>query len=160
MKYIEGDLIELFEQGEFDVLVHGCNCRKKMKSGIAAQIVEKYPPVNDADLLSNDNAEEKLGSFECVVISEKDCKSIINAYTQLNYGRDKNIVYVSYPAVRSVFRAITSYALNFQKAYGYKYRFGIPKIGCGLANGDWDIVSRIIEEETIGLDITVVEYKK
>jgi len=40
MKYqeIEGDLIKLAKQGEFDVITHGCNCHNIMGAGIALQM--------------------------------------------------------------------------------------------------------------------------
>ena len=38
MKTIKGDLIKLAQDGEFDVIVHGCNCMCTMSAGIAKQI--------------------------------------------------------------------------------------------------------------------------
>lgn len=38
-------------------------------------------------------------------------------------------------------------------------RIGLPKIGAGLAGGDWEISSRIIEEELAREDLTLVELK-
>jgi len=39
-------------------------------------------------------------------------------------------------------------------------RIGYPKIGAGLAGGDWEIIAAIIiiEEELAGEDHTLVEY--
>jgi hypothetical protein len=34
-----------------------------------------------------------------------------------------------------------------------------PKIGAGLAKGDWSIIASIIEEELAGEDHTLVEYE-
>jgi hypothetical protein len=38
-------------------------------------------------------------------------------------------------------------------------RIGYPKIGAGLARGDWALLARIIDEELAGEDHTVVEYE-
>jgi O-acetyl-ADP-ribose deacetylase (regulator of RNase III) len=35
-------------------------------------------------------------------------------------------------------------------------RIGYPKIGAGLAGGDWNIISSIIDKELIGEDHTLV----
>jgi hypothetical protein len=35
-----------------------------------------------------------------------------------------------------------------------------PKIGAGLAKGDWNIISSIIEEELVGEDHTLVEHQR
>ncbi|WP_219653851.1 hypothetical protein [Pseudomonas sp. MAG002Y] len=37
-------------------------------------------------------------------------------------------------------------------------RIGYPRIGAGLAEGDWAIISALINEELAGLDPTLVEY--
>lgn len=34
----------------------------------------------------------------------------------------------------------------------------MPRIGCGLAGGDWEVVLGIIEEELEGLEVTVYEW--
>lgn len=33
MKYIIGDLLKLADDGQFDVIVHGCNCFNTMGAG-------------------------------------------------------------------------------------------------------------------------------
>ena len=37
-------------------------------------------------------------------------------------------------------------------------RIGYPLIGAGLAKGDWQVISKIIEEELEGEDHTLVEF--
>ena len=37
-------------------------------------------------------------------------------------------------------------------------RIGYPKIGAGLAGGDWTLIASIIEEELAGEDHTLVEF--
>lgn len=158
MKYVKGNLLELFEAGEFDMIVHGCNCRKKMKSGIAAQIVKEYPSVGYRDWLTSDVPESKLGCVDFIHLP--DGRIITNAYTQLNYGRDKSIVYVDYVAIRECFRKIDKYVSNLERLYNKNIKIGIPKIGCGLANGDWNVVESILQEDDFQfLDLTVVEYE-
>ena len=49
LKHTKGNLIDLAEQGEFDVIVHGCNCQNTMGSGIAKEIKERYPLAYRAD---------------------------------------------------------------------------------------------------------------
>ncbi len=44
-----------------------------------------------------------------------------------------------------------------QKQYSGR-RIGIPKIGAGLAGGDWARIAAIIEEELAGEDVTLVEF--
>ena len=55
-----------------------------------------------------------------------------------------------YDAIRGAFREIkTRYAGK---------RIGYPRIGAGLAGGDWDTIATIIDEELGGEDHTLVEF--
>lgn len=154
MKYVKGDLVEMLDNGEFDAIIHGCNCFCKMKSGIAKQITDRWPVVAEVDSLTIKGDESKLGTYKkCYVETKDDIGMVINAYTQYYYGYDGK-QYVDYNAIGDIFNNINRYG-------GYRLlKFGIPKIGCGLAGGDWDVVSHIIKEAAPDLDITVVEYIK
>ena len=43
MKQRNGDLIRMFSGGEFDLIVHGCNCFHTMGAGIAGTIAKQFP---------------------------------------------------------------------------------------------------------------------
>lgn len=152
MKIVEGDLLKLFEQGEFDVIVHGCNCFSTFGAGIALQIKNKYPIAYQADRQTPSGDKSKLGKFSLAAIINPNNKTrqyIVNAYTQYHYGRDK--VNVDYDALRNCFKAIK---LQFSGL-----RIGFPAIGAGLAGGDWNIISEIIDTELKNEDTTLVVYK-
>lgn len=141
MKVIQGNLLHLAEQGHFDVILHGCNCFNTMGAGIAKQIKQRYPSVALADAQGVRGDYDKLGTVEFVNVG----KFLIgNAYTQYRYGGKQ----VDYNAIRSCFRQVSEI---FKTA-----RIGYPKIGAGLAGGDWKIISSIIDEELEGMDHTVV----
>lgn len=156
MKEIKGDLIALAKQGEFDVIVHGCNCFCTMGSGIAAQVRRYFPVAYNADRLTVAGDKSKLGKYSCAVTSVFDewglinQLTIINAYTQYAFGSDK--VHVDYEAIAKIL-----HSLNMHFA-GSDLKFGIPFIGAGLAGGDWVRIKKIIEENTRHIDLTVVEY--
>ena len=63
---------------------------------------------------------------------------IANAITQKYYGSDKR--HVNYSAVVSCFEE----ALSKARAYDYDLHF--PKIGAGLAGGDWNIIEQLIND--------------
>lgn len=77
---------------------------------------------------------------------------IFNLYTQFRYGNDR--VHVDYDAVRDSMQAMKDYLQMFFYQYEAA-KIGIPKIGCGLAGGDWEVVSQIIEEVFDDKDIYV-----
>lgn len=45
-----GDLLQLALAGEFDVIVHGCNCFGDMGKGIALAVKQQFPEAYQADL--------------------------------------------------------------------------------------------------------------
>ena len=52
LKHAKGNLIDMAEAGEFDVIVHGCNCQNTMGSGIAKEMRARYPGVYQADCIA------------------------------------------------------------------------------------------------------------
>ncbi len=146
MKHIVGDLIALANEGKFDVIIHGCNCFRKMGAGIALAIKGEFPAAYFADQMTKHGDKSKLGTYSSAVLEKI---VVVNAYTQYDYRRSSQ-PNVSYPAIREVFKKI-------KKEFSGK-RIGYPKIGAGLAGGDWNIISKIIDEELEGEDHTFVEF--
>ena len=143
MKYLTGNLITMALNGEFDVIVHGCNCHNRMKSGFAKELVERIPEAEAADNKTIHGDEDKLGNYSMAI---KGNLFVVNAYTQYRYGTDQ--VQVDYGAMRDVFKLI-------KRDFSGK-RIGFPLIGCGLAGGDWNKVSAIIDDVLVGENYTCV----
>lgn len=155
MNKVQGDLIELAIQGDFNIIVHGCNCFNTMGSGIAKQIRNVFPEAYEVDQLTVKGDRKKLGTYTYFKHFDKDLDRdffIINAYTQYNY-LPRNVVNVDYEAITSAFKEIN-------KQFGGKgNHLAYPKIGAGLAGGDWDIISKIINDQLNELKHTLVEYQ-
>lgn len=150
MKTKHGDLIQLALAGEFDVIVHGCNCFCTMGAGIAKTIKQKFPQAYQADLETPKGEASKLGSISQATVTTSNGELVVvNGYTQFNWkGRGRK---ADYEAIRKVFKAI--------KASFSGLRIGYPAIGAGLAGGDWTVIANIIEEELEGEDHTFVIYQ-
>jgi len=165
---IEGDLIKLAKSGVFDVIAHGCNCRCKMGAGIAPQMAKAFGC--DRFEMEHYTGIEKLGNidYETFVLGEnaiwslEDAKNnrnepelaVVNAYTQYNYGRnheDGDEIPFSYEAFTLCMRKI-NYVFNGK-------HIGLPRIGAGLAGGDWKIIKAIIQKELKDCRVTIVIYK-
>ena len=151
MKQVTGDLIEMAKLGYFDVIVHGCNCFCTMGAGIAKQIKAEFPEAYAIDCLTDSGDKNKLGTINYVYIPEYNLY-VVNAYTQYDYRSYKDPKPCDYFAIRKVFSLINrqSRLLNPHPRIGY------PKIGAGLAGGNWDAISQIIDRELEGLDHTLV----
>jgi O-acetyl-ADP-ribose deacetylase (regulator of RNase III) len=143
---IQGDLIKMAKNGDFDVIVHGCNCFCNMGKGIAAQIKKEFPDAYRADTYTERGSKTKLGGLSFVRM--KEGLVVVNAYTQYDYrGSEPNI---DYTALRSAFKKI-------KKEFAGR-KIGYPKIGAGLAGGDWNVIKEIISEELKGENHTLVVF--
>ncbi len=150
MNVVYGDLLHLAREGEFDVIIHGCNCFCTMGAGIAKSVKMSFPEAFKADKLTVKGDKDKLGTYSCAdFVIEGHHLSVVNAYTQFDW-RGKGLK-VDYKAIKNVFMAI-------QKDFSGK-RIAYPLIGAGLAGGDWTIIFEIIESALDGEDHTLVKYK-
>jgi O-acetyl-ADP-ribose deacetylase (regulator of RNase III) len=152
---VRGDLIQLAQSGSFDAITHGCNCFCSMKAGIAVSMAKTFKCSNSINFplegIEHKGDINKLGQIESnyalPVIQGPNAKlQIINSYTQYGYGIDK--VNLDYEALTLCMRKIN------QEFKGYK--IGLPKIGAGLAKGDWNRIKEIIQTELKDCDVTVV----
>lgn len=50
MKTVTGDLLKFAQVGDFDLIVHGCNCHCTMGAGIAKGVKSLFPEACQADL--------------------------------------------------------------------------------------------------------------
>lgn len=148
VKQIKGNLITLAKKGEFEVILHGCNIFCTMGSGIAKSIKEEWPEAYDVDLLTKSGDTSKLGTISFT--HNIPNLTIVNCYTQEKYGRDVK-VYADYDAIEKAMIEVKSQFLG--------KKIGMPKIGAGLARGDWSIILPIIEKVFCdpGDDVTIVE---
>ena len=146
IKYIDGDLVK--EAELFDVIAHCCNCFCTMGAGIAPQIKAKFPEAYEVDCETIKGDESKLGT---ITFTENTQPIVVNLYGQYDYtGRRHGEMDLDYDALRSALRAM--------KEEFSGLLFGMPKIGAGLAGGDWDVIEAIIEEELEGERVIIVNY--
>jgi len=156
-KVISGDIIKLAKKGYFDAIIHGCNCQHNMGAGLAKQIALEFPEAKTAD----DNfTNPSMGDYSWARVLSHDF-TIYNLYSQFWYGAP-----YGHP------RALDSQIYNFDTRIGRENAItrglkrinalcegkivGVPKIGCGLACGNWDIVKPIIEKEMKGCFLTFI----
>lgn len=157
---IEGNLITLALEGKFDVIAHGCNCFCTMGAGIALPMAQTF----GADIIDNEyeaeyykclewHRSEKLGNIDWYYPKNDlniDCPDnliVVNAYTQYHLGPNLDI------------DALTLCLRKMNFSFSGKH-IGLPQIGCGIAGGDWNIVSEIIKKELANCKVTVVIFDK
>ncbi len=152
---IKGDLIVELMKMKYDAIVHGCNCFCTMGKGIAKTIKLKFPEAYAEDCKTAIGDKNKLGTYTKADVSKKTGKPgtyIINAYTQYDYRKtyDGTNINVDYGAIKNVFTSINKDFMG--------KKIGIPKIGAGLAGGDWNRIVEIINSVTPDINIELVEF--
>jgi O-acetyl-ADP-ribose deacetylase (regulator of RNase III) len=144
IKFEYGDLIQKAEEGQFDVIIHGCNCFCAMGKGIALPIKKSWPEAYEADKKTKKGDREKLGSYS---LAEVDGLTIINLYTQYNYGSKDKADFDPY----ALEKGLEKVKENFSGK-----RIGLPAIGSGLGKGNWIVIKDIIGKKLRDEDVTVV----
>lgn len=139
---------------EKGVIMHQVNCQNIMGAGVAKTIYLKHPLVKQAfhDLAKKEpynTPSKRFGLVQPIRINEQ--LIVLNSFSQLYYGRNKNIKYTDESALIKNLKKLDVYAKERNlPAY-------VPeKIGCNLANGDWNKIKDFIENET---DIIICALK-
>lgn len=138
--YKTGDILNSTE----NIICHQVNEDGLMGGGLALQIARTYPCVEREYKEFCKQFEKALyGQYQ--VVNIRDRKYIANCFTQRKYVTNID-------DLKKVFRGLLESCKlnNFTIAVPYKY-------GCGIANGDWNIVSKIFEElsHEYGIDINI-----
>lgn len=138
---IKGDLFDATQ----DIIAHGCNCSGGFGSGVAGTMAKKHNLAQQKYWNKFQIEGWRLGDVQFV---ESKGKIIANCGTQKKY-LPRGIRHVDYDAVRTVMEKLYKYCKENNKS------IAIPKIGSGLAGGDWKIIKNIINDVFVDLDIYV-----
>ena len=160
----KGNLLDMAERGEFDIIVHGANCICVMGSGIAREIKARFPQAAQADAATAAHDYGKLGTYteaQCGGVDGHEF-TIINAYTQFkpaSHHTHDVFEYLSFEMIlQKLVYAISHHAVS-------DVRVGFPYIGMGLANGDAmtiieSIKSFAVKISALGGTVTMVEFER
>lgn len=155
LEHAKGNLLDMAEKGDFELIIQGCNCFNTMGGGIAKEIRERYPYVAEVDALTTKGDYNKLGNYtkNVVVVNKEHSFVVINAYTQFGMSSGEDVF------------EYTAFELILQKMlrlYG-TFNIGLPYIGMGLAGGNKEVIIEMIEEfannvTNKGGSVTLVEF--
>lgn len=154
MNLVQGDLIQMGKDNQFDIILHGCNCFNIMGAGIAAKIAQEFPDAYLADQETVRGDPGKLGTYS---IGMHGRLVILNCYTQFKTSAFAGQDVFEYTAFDRVLEKISA-------RFG-KWRIGLPMIGMGLAGGDPEKIIPMIEGFSNrmtrqGGTVTLVEWQK
>lgn len=151
MKYteIKGNLLDF--PNNIQAIAQNCNCHCIQGAGIALQIKKRYPAAYEADLKTKSGDWFKMGKFSKAQVNKN--QYIYNIYGQFDMGGERALDYEAiYNGLENVKNDLIK---NKIKSIGF------PKfMGCGLAGGNWNIVSTMIKEvfDETNINVYIVEY--
>lgn len=152
-KYINDDLLNSKYDNIDRIICHIVNNKGGMGKGFALSLSQKYPKVKDkykewyAKSLLYGDAKFKLGCIQDVWIDEK--LNIINMLCQNGYKSNDNKVPLDYMALEMCLIQVNDM---------YKDReIWMPKIGSGLAGGDFNEIEKIINRILKERDVFIFE---
>jgi len=135
--HTKGNLLDLAEAGEFDVILHGCNCFNSMSGGIAREIRERYSQAEEADSETVRGDFNKLGTWSSFAVKSTSNEfEVLNCYTQ--YDTSSGGDAFEYTAFQLILEKVSH-------SYGDQ-SIGLPHIGMGLAGGDKKVIMAMIDK--------------
>lgn len=156
--------IELIQGDIFDthnvVIAHGVNCRGGFGSGIAGQIAKKYPKVREEYLKYHNEVGWQLADIQIIGCGELmgptstnpnsyyKPRIIVNCATQDAY-LPRGVLHANYHAIERVCKKLRHFCKE------ENHTLALPKIGCGLAGGDWNAVEEIYQNVFHDMDVKV-----
>lgn len=173
VRIIDGNVLD----STADIIAHQVNCQFVMGAGVAKAISRKYPHVylsykklrRNGDLLKSDSSQF-LGRCHMAAFTDpKDKKEqdsnhfeiklryIANLFGQDQYGNDGK-QYTNYQALQCSLYSMKRWALF--NPYGDVKTIAFPYgMGAGLGGGDWDVISKMIEDTFRDTDIEIQYWK-
>ena len=151
MKILEHSSILDVEEG---IICHQVNCIGVMKAGLAKQVKARWPDVfkQYASLCQSckDMPGQLLGKVQDIAVSDK--LVIANCFGQVYPG---NGLMTCYEAWKHIITQLLDAASYFgSNAIHLPYM-----VGCGLAGGDWKVMSEVLENGFKGHDVEVMLHK-
>lgn len=153
LEYVVGDATRPQANG-VKILVHCVNNVGKWGRGFVVAISNRWEEPEAAyrklfrDLGPN-KFRNLLGQIQLVRVSSDIV--VANLFGQDGVGRDPKPI--RYEALRKGCEALSRIA----KAHPQEVVFCAPRLGCGLAGGDWETVEQILEQ-TLATDFRIIIY--
>jgi O-acetyl-ADP-ribose deacetylase (regulator of RNase III) len=139
--YHKGNVINAALSGKYDMFAQGCNCLNEMGAGVALQVKKRIPTMYLADRDFRINSEDRLGMMSHVYDSNNTL--LCNLYTQYHWDarRGRNF---NYGALISSFTYAIETLDDIREEYHPVVKVCMPRIGGGLARGDWKIIEEML----------------
>ncbi|MFD6950688.1 Appr-1-p processing protein [Nocardiopsis sp. TSRI0078] len=135
------------------IIAHVCNNRGGWGKGFVLALSRRWPePERDYRAWHRERARNDfaLGAVRLVQVSSDTW--VANMVAQHGTRRGSGGPPIRYEAVASCLRALNPHALELGATVH------MPRIGCGLAGGEWDRIQPLVERELLARGVVVTVY--
>lgn len=158
LSYVNGDATNPRLEGP-KVIVHCCNNIGKWGAGFVLALSRKWPVVEKEykkwyQGQMNDSyctGKFGLGNVQFVLVEQDTWVANIIGQEGIYIDNDGNPP-IRYPSIRKGLQEVKNFA-SFRDASVH-----MPKMGAGLAGGNWDTIEGLIKDELADLDVTVYNW--
>lgn len=157
-----GNLVEMLENDETDMVIHQTNCFQTLgegiSSGIARALADQYPELKENELKAFKKGDiNQLGKILINTVTTKSGKkkTVVNCYSQYYYGLVHGTSPTSYSAMEQCLKD-----LNLSLV-GTDLRISTYQLGCTRGGADWNIVKDILLTTLTELNsLDIVTFKE
>ena len=156
INYIIGDAAKpVLADKETGVLVHCCNDIGTWGAGFVLALSKRWSAPEAAYRAWSKGGGQgevpfKLGQVPFVLVEQN--LWVANLIGQHGVGKQSGIPPIRYEAIREGLKQVATFATEHNAG------IHMPRLGSGLAGGDWQIISQIISEELVNRHIRVTVY--
>ncbi len=150
VRYLKGDALDPRGDGPQIIVQVANNRAKTWGGGFAKQAAIRYPAAQ-VDFRKWADHSENLRLGNTHFYGHEEQLILASMVAQRGYGKSTE-PRISYPALEECLRTVC------EKAMLSSATVHMPRIGCGLAGGSWNVVSEIIENTLAIHNISVTVY--
>lgn len=154
VEYRTGDATAPTGSGQ-KIIVHVCNDIGGWGKGFVVAISKRWPEPEQRYRAWHRGEESQpftLGEVQFVPVADDIC--VANLVGQRDLHPINGVPPIRYEALRLALAKVAAEA----KRLGASVH--MPRIGCGLAGGTWELVGQIVEEELAGLPVVVYDFAR
>ena len=153
IKYELGDATAPVGEGR-KIIVHICNDIGGWGKGFVMAISRRWKePEQEYRKWHASGEGFELGVVQYVQVEEDTWIANIIGQHKLRKSNDGEPP-IRYPAVESGLKAISDFAKEINATVH------MPRIGCGLAGGNWEVIEKLINKNLAEVDTTVYDFKE
>lgn len=140
-----------------NVVAHVCNDIGKWGAGFSVAVSENFKVAEEYFRARWKNAKERdeLGQIQWVSVNNKI--SVVNMIAQHGVRGPGNPTPIRYDALEECLNRLAVGCRALVERRGSRILLHMPRIGCGLAGGDWHSVGPIIEETLWDFDVVIYD---